>query len=89
MPEFLPLERRGHVRAFIRLIPSQKIATGGRALSGTQKTGTVSKNSNTKPTDCCLCLAAQPCREWRPREGSERTAFGKLPNRPCSQGPNM
>lgn len=61
MPEFLPLEWRGHVRAFIRPTPSQKITTGGRALSGTQKTGTLSKNSNTKPTDHCVtgCTAMQ------------------------------
>lgn len=71
MSEFLPLEWRGHVGAFIKLTPGQKITTGGHALRGTQKVCPVSKDSNAEPVTVRLCGGGTALyRERTPREES-------------------
>lgn len=92
MSAFLPPEWRGHVCAFIRLTPGQKITTGGRAPSGAPKTCPVSKDSDAGPVPVrpSVCMeAAQPYTgSGRPGEKVRENGVSReLGDVPCPQGP--
>lgn len=92
MSAFLPPEWRGHVCAFIRLTPGQKITTGGRAPSGAPKTCPVSKDSGAGPVPVrpSVCVeAAQPYTgSGRPGEKVRENGVSReLGDVPCPQGP--
>lgn len=92
MSAFLPPEWRGHVCAFIRLTPGQKITTGGRAPSGAPKTCPVSKDSGAGPVTVrpSVCVeAAQPYTgSGRPGEKVRENGMSReLGDVPCPQGP--